>query len=122
MYDLRVVRFIKTTERQSILNNTSADYICLGHFDMMHIEQLGTLTNDPLAEIQQDRDVLGEGSFSCSVNHVYSLYILKIVKEDEGKILESFWNDGGSVYTVVTRIHCDYAAGGPFPRLLRIIV
>ncbi len=38
MYDLRVVRFIKTTERQSILSNASADYICLGHFDMMHIE------------------------------------------------------------------------------------
>lgn len=122
MYDLRVVRFIKTTERQSILSNTSADYICLGHFDMMHIEQLGTLTNDPLAAIQQDRDVLGEGSFSCSINHVYSLYILKIVKEDEEKTLEGFWDDRESVYTVVTRIHCDYAAGAdhkrPFSRII----
>lgn len=123
MYDLRVVRFIKTLDSCSIKNNESADYICLGHFDMMHIESLGSLTTEPLAVIQKDRDVLGEGEFNCSENHVYSLYILRNAQESEREDLIDFWNkDGRGAYTVVTRIHCDYPDGwedkSPFSKII----
>ncbi len=40
-YDVRVVRFIKTTLACPVNKNEHADYICLGHFDMMHLSRLG---------------------------------------------------------------------------------
>lgn len=87
--------------------NEKADYICLGHFDMMHISKLGELTQKPLLEIQKDRDNLGENGFGCSENYVYSLYLLKGLSPADEKSVKSFW-ESNSTYTVVTRIHCDY--------------
>ena len=107
LYDVQVVRFIKTTSERPVNVNLNADYICLGHFDMMHISKLGDFTSKPLLEIQNDRDSIGESGFECAENHVYSLYLLKNVAEEEINTLQKFW-DSKTTYTVVTRIHCDY--------------
>lgn len=106
-YDVRVVRFIKTTSSCPVNKNEHADYICLGHFDMMHISKLGDLTEAPLLEIQNDRGQKGESVFGCTENNVYSLYILKDITEFKPDKLSSFWT-ASTTYTVVTRIHCDY--------------
>lgn len=109
-YDVRVIRFIKTTIETPICDNQTADYICLGHFDMMHISQLGELTEKPLQEIQADRDSIGESNFGCTENHVYSLYLLKGIRPEDEESLHSFWEEK-TTYTAVTRIHCDYPTG-----------
>lgn len=106
LYDVRVVRLIKTTSENPVNVNRNADYICLGHFDMMQISNLGEPTKNPLIHIQDDRNDIGEGKFGCTENHVYSLYLLKNVGEDLDS-LNIFW-ESEKTYTVVTRIHCDY--------------
>lgn len=107
LYDIQAVRFIKTTSEMPVNKNTNADYICLGHFDMMHISKLGELTDKPLLEIQHDRDNVGESGFGCAENYVYSLYLLKRISSADEELLNTFWK-GKEIYTVVTRIHCDY--------------
>lgn len=106
-YDVQVVRFIKTTSEMPVSTNTTADYISLGHFDMMHITKLGDFTTRPLQEIQLDRDGIGESAFGCAENHVYSLYVLKGVTAANKASLTDFWCKKNT-YTVVSRIHCSY--------------
>lgn len=110
LYDARVVRFIKTTSETPVSKNTNADFICLGHFDMMHIARLDNITTEPLLAIQYDRDNIGESSFGCLENNVYSLYILKSAKEESAAEINEFFCSKSS-YTAVTRIHCDYPNG-----------
>lgn len=122
LYDIRVVRFVKTTDDLPVNKNTKADFICLGHFDMMHIARLGEFTEKPLQEIQEDRDDIGESEFGCTENYVYSLYLLKGIEKEDIERLEMFWTTK-STYTVVTRIHCDYpsdwsGAKSPFSRII----
>ncbi len=107
MYDIEVVRFIKTTSEMPVKDNKCADYICLGHFDMMHIQKLDELTDKPLSIIQHDRESAGESKYGPSENYVYSLYLLKSIPDDREHSLEDFW-ESTYTYTVVTRIHCDY--------------
>lgn len=117
-YDVRAVRFIKTTEKKLehaaqwsddsfILGNKKADFICLGHFDMMHIDTANTILNNPLDWIQSDRTSGNESHFNCPENYVYSLYTLKSIQPDQHNALEDFWKMQ-TTFTVVTRVHCDY--------------
>lgn len=106
-YDVQVVRFIKTTSEMPVSTNTTADYISLGHFDMMHITKLGDFTTMPLEAIQLDRDGIGESAFGCTENYVYSLYVLKGITAANQASLNDFWYQK-STYTVVSRIHCSY--------------
>lgn len=107
LYDIQSVRFVKTTAALPVKDNQNADFICLGHFDMMHIKRLGELTDKPLLGIQDDCKSVGESGFGCSENYVYSLYILKRVSKSHESALTAFW-ESKDTYTVVTRIHCDY--------------
>ena len=109
LYDVRVVRFIKTTSETPVNVNNKPAFICLGHFDMMDISKLGELTTKPLLEIQKDRDNMGESGYGCTENHVYSLYLLKNVIKESTNEIQLFW-DTNTTYTVVTRIHSDYPA------------
>ena len=107
MYNVRAVRFIKTTAETPILSNQFARYICLGHFDMMEIDELGgTLSDKPLQNIQNDRVSGRESEFGYSENYVYSLYMLCEADTSVSESIKSFWEQE-SVFTVVTRIHCD---------------
>lgn len=107
MYNVRAVRFIKTTAETPILSNQYASYICLGHFDMMEIDELGdTLSDKPLKFIQNDRFSGRESKFGYSENYVYSLYMLCEADTTVSDSIQAFWMQE-SVFTVVTRIHCD---------------
>lgn len=106
-YDVRAVRFIKTTEQCPVKENQGADYICLGHFDMMHIDALSKRTCQPLVEIEKDWNVVREQTFNCPENCIYSLYIFMAVSPSDVLNVRNFWQES-STYTVVTRIHCDY--------------
>lgn len=121
-YDVQVVRFIKTTSEMPVSTNTTADYISLGHFDMMHITKLGDFTTMPLEAIQLDRDGIGESAFGCTENYVYSLYVLKGITAANQASLYDFWCKK-STYTVVSRIHCSYPTAWnqeklPFSKLI----
>lgn len=112
LYDVRAVRFIKTTAENPIKKNTKADYICLGHFDMMHVDDLNDEDHgrdEPLERIREDRVSGRESQFLCPENYLYSLYILKHVNEKTQKEVAGFWHFR-STFTVITRIHCDYPA------------
>ncbi len=111
-YDVRAIRLIKTTQEKPVKINRLADYICLGHFDMMHVDRLGahdaeTSASNPLLRIQKDRDDVGENNFGCALNYVYSLYLLKKLNKTNNKAVKKFWK-WNKIFTVVTRIHCDY--------------
>lgn len=107
MYNVRAVRFIKTTAETPILDNQNARYICLGHFDMMEIDELGdSLSDKPLKSIQNDRISGRESEFGYSENYVYSLYMLCEADTPVSSSIQTFWTQE-SVFTVVTRIHCD---------------
>ena len=109
-YDVRAIRFIKTTADNPIKHNKKAEYICLGHFDMMHIDKLKYAKGEkdyPLERISADRLSGREGMLQCPENFINSLYILKCVPPDELDEVEKFWGIS-STFTVVTRIHCKY--------------
>lgn len=107
MYNVRAVRFIKTTAETPLLSNQYARYICLGHFDMMEIDELGdTLSEKPLKAIQNDRISGRESEFGYSENYVYSLYMLCEADTTVSDSIQTFWTQE-TVFTVVTRIHCD---------------
>lgn len=114
-FDVRSVRFIKTTSDCPVKHNYSADYICLGHFDMMHIDELAASTSTPLLEIQEDRDEVGESLFNCPANCVYSLYLFKDIPELDKEAIKRFW-EMKTTYTVVSRIHCDYPDSWKHPK------
>lgn len=107
LFDVCAVRFIKTTSEFPAKRNNKADFICLGHFDMMHIDKLASTTPTPLYAIKNDREVVREGEFDCPANCVYSLYIFKNIPESEKESVRLFWEEP-TIFTVVTRIHCTY--------------
>lgn len=106
-YDVRAIRFIKSSSKAPIRYNKKARYICLGHFDLMDIDCIASYSNEPLSRIQSDRTSGNESKFKYTENHIYSLYILKTADKSQSKELDDFFKST-STYTVVTRIHCDY--------------
>lgn len=117
-YDVRAIRFIKTTADNPIKDNQRADYICLGHFDMMQIDELkckeGAL-DYPLERIRKDRLSGREGEIQCPENFLNSLYVLKCICPEEAREVDGFW-DAKSTFTVVTRIHCKYFSDSRCPQ------
>lgn len=117
-YDVRAIRFIKTTVDNPIKHNVKADYICLGHFDMMHIDELKCLEGEkdyPLERIRKDRLSGRDGELQCPENFLNSLYVLKHVSLDELGEVKKFWSFSAT-FTVVTRIHCKYPVGLSFKK------
>lgn len=111
-YDIRAIRFIKTAAGISGEEKEKPSYICLGHFDRMHIDKLNQdgLSTDPLKLLQNDHMSGNEKRFGYPENYVYSLYVLKQISSKKAKsvnAIEVFWNICDT-FTVVTRIHCDY--------------
>lgn len=107
-FDVRAVRLIKSTQKNILLTETKADFIALGHFDLIHVDSLNdSNVGNPLALIQKDRISGQESSFGCSINCIYTLYILRQFDSGEIEEVRQFWITQ-TTYTVVTRIHCKY--------------
>lgn len=111
-YDVCAIRLIKSTSNNPLSSEKSAGLVSLGHFDFMNIERLkSSEVTNPLELIQEDRISGGESKFRCNINQVYTLYILRQIKESDLKCIDLFWNQT-TVFTVVTRIHCKYPSKG----------
>lgn len=124
-YDVRAIYFTKSTTENSLQSFYMAGgggYICLGHFDMMEVKQLGEDRGrgieDPLSAIQQDVEHQGGGE---DANFRYPLYALHQFSQGDIVVeharLVQFW-DKSTNYLTVTRLHCDRVkakpAGRPF--------
>lgn len=140
-YDVRAVRLIKSVHGGPVCLTGNADFISLGHFDLLHVDHLrvppasesdqdeGILKfqsskKNPLALIQSDRRSGREIELVDgidSVNQVYTLYILRQLEEDNLPSVRLFW-DREDTYMVVTRIHCQYPKGRQKRRLTQILI
>lgn len=136
LYDIRAIRIIKSTKRRplaSFLETDASFWICLGHFDIMEINQLasGAQSQKPLDAIRKDSQ-----SYRCIArtentletieeNYGYQLYVLRQFGEDEvdqeKKRLQTFWEIDTN-FLIVARFHCDRINGSnstePFSEIL----
>lgn len=109
-YDVRVVRFEKTSNRISGASTVTLpkwDYICLGHFDRVTAEPLNSqfsLDQSPLQRIgkNQYKHPLSDD------NYVFSMYLLKEITEDN--YCDDFWGSN-SKFCAIIRLHCDLTNG-----------
>lgn len=107
-YNVRAVRMIKASPTKTILTlKDSIQYVCLGHFDMIAVDQLGSraLIPLPLRAIEDDRKKDHESRFGLLDACVYSLYMLCPIEEQDKNSLCDFW-EKETVFTTFTRIHC----------------
>lgn len=133
VYDVRVIRLIKSTRK----NNLTTFYdsgdecaICLGHFDVIRVKKLAQGAHNPLEAIQLDsssshyrlskrEELPGFGE----ENFTYPLYILRqcsATADQSTDRLDKFWSKK-TTYTVVSRFHCDAVMeprSKPFPDVL----
>lgn len=141
-YDIRVVRMAKSTQQtklgEIIDHMKKIDEkrrkkqkpkpvnmcLCLGHFDVMMIDQLGSPNHKqdrPIKLVSWDYNRAwdlpqmlkisnSKGQHTLEANYYYPIYML--MQYDEGKIYQqdgvrAFWKKSQN-YVVVTRLHQDY--------------
>ena len=121
-YDLRVI-WLEKIQKENSLTSFRAEYdeswICLGHYDMIWIEQLN-IKGTPLDTVwEHTRKPHREGS-----NYRYPLYILHQFCKESNKEQEQFtrfWEQS-SIYTTVARLHCNHTNDENHKTLINLLI
>ena len=99
--DLRVAEFFKSSPsaplRKNLLPDDANDYMCLGHFDLIHIREVPK-KGDALRSIEDDY----QSQYIQSSNYISPLYLLHY--PGESAELKKFW-DTPFCCMAVSRIH-----------------
>lgn len=136
-YDVRAIRMIKSTATNPLIEEikNSNTYICLGHFDVIRIDNLcnkNANENFPLKMIQDDSQDMSQAQLKmiqddsqdmsqaqlhkngsqwrAEGNYCYPLYILRQFPEnsaDQFKRIGEFWSHESN-FLSVTRLHYDW--------------